>query len=633
MRDYRIHRRTAFQLGGIIWAGLPWLPSAWGRAGDGIALDVLQRKSLQDYLQATAAKYDPAENMVQKTLSGAFYHTQLSSGVVHETRGSLHYAVALLDSGEPEHLETAKAILNRVIDLQDQNPANKTYGIWSWYMEEPLAKMAPPDWNWADFCGTQLLLAWMDHRQRLGQALADKVKDSILHAARSIKKRNVGPSYTNIAIMGTNVSLLVGELFGEAEFTEYGKARLRRFYDYTFEQGSFTEYNSPTYTIVAMTELIRMLMDVQDPEDRRLAQELHDFAWRHAAQHFHAPSGQWGGPHSRCYRTILTPESGAKMFLEYGLGNRGILVPPERMSLGGDYRLRYQCPEDLIPHFQSLPEPKLVVETFVKSGPVPDAVAGVHEKNHQNIIGTTYQHPLYSFGSVNASELWNQRRPWLLYWGTPDAPTSLRVRFLHDFYDYSSAQIFTEQYNHVSLTSVGFATDSGDTHISIDRINGSIQAKDLRLRFEFEGNLNTLSVAALPHTPFAVAGADRELQFQLQSLGGSFAGKAFEWKIGRTEDDKLCIDAVAYAGPERTFDFTAMNEAWLAFAFQITPKEDPLLPMHTAKAEMREGEVLTAWPIPMLDGKKCTLLLRHRGKPDKKGIVQKSYRARQLWED
>jgi hypothetical protein len=32
------------------------------------------------------------------------------------------------------------------------------YGIWPWLAEESLAEMAPPDWNWADFCGMRLAL-------------------------------------------------------------------------------------------------------------------------------------------------------------------------------------------------------------------------------------------------------------------------------------------------------------------------------------------------------------------------------------------------------------------------------------------------------------------------------------------
>ena len=62
--------------------------------------------------------------------------------------------------------------------------------------------MSVPDWNWADFCGTQLLQVAIDHKDRLPADLQQQVKDSILYAGRAIKRRNVGPGYTNIAVMG-----------------------------------------------------------------------------------------------------------------------------------------------------------------------------------------------------------------------------------------------------------------------------------------------------------------------------------------------------------------------------------------------------------------------------------------------
>jgi hypothetical protein len=621
MDTFTLERRQ-FLLTSTAFFAAPILARAG--SGDGITLDTLQQKSLHEYLENAEKKYSPKEKMLSKKITSGFYHTQLSSGTVHETRGSFMYAVALLDSGDPKNRQRAIDILHRCIDLQDQNPASKTYGIWSWYMEEPLDKMAPPDWNWADFCSTQLLLAWMDHRHRLGAELADKVKDSIIHAARSIKKRNVGPGYTNIAIMGTNVSLLVGEQFNLPEFTTYGKQRLRTFHAYTFEQGSFTEYNSPTYTIVALTEIIRMLMYVQDRDDKKLVQELHDFAWEHAARHFHAPSGQWGGPHSRCYRSILTKTSGTRKFIEYGLGNQGILVPPEEMSLGDAYRLVYACPAKLHHYFKALPAPQSVVETFVKKSDSVDSAIVHGVKTRNEIIGTTYQHPAFSFGSVNVGDLWNQRRPFIAYWGTPEQPTSLRVRFLHDLYDYSSAQIFTEQLDHCALTHIAFATDSGDTHISIDRIRGSIHATDLRLRFEFEGTLETLQLTQSTNDIFTVQGQDREVHFMIQRIADSFDGKPFQWQR-HEEDGKPVIDAILYTGKEKLFDFETMQEAYLAFAFQINDKTIPLLPMNPISHSINDGTIQTTWN-KIKDNQGISLACQI--KPDQKEKVQASYQAR-----
>jgi hypothetical protein len=263
-----------------------------------------QLKDLALALKPKHAQYDPAEQMLRSPYSSPGYHTTLKGGMVHSTRASLEYAVALLDTGKDEDLLRSIQILRRVIALQDKDPKGKTCGIWSWFLEEPLEKMSPPDFNWADFCGVSLLQVAMDHRDRLPADLAVELDQAIVRAARAIQRRNVGPAYTNIAIMGAYVTLIGADFYDLPDLKDYAMGRLRRFYDYTTEQGAFTEYNSPTYTVVALEELGRLLKDAQDPEARRMTERLYRLAWQEIAQHFHPSTQQWAGPHSRCYSTL-----------------------------------------------------------------------------------------------------------------------------------------------------------------------------------------------------------------------------------------------------------------------------------------------------------------------------------------
>ncbi|MHC4096915.1 MAG: hypothetical protein ACYSU3_12780, partial [Planctomycetota bacterium] len=432
-----------------------------------------QKAGFLKALQQKDPQYDPAEKMLRARFSSPGYHTTLKAGYVHRTRDSLSYAVALLDTGKPERLKRAQDILRRLIALQDQKPKSRTYGIWSWFLEEPLDKMSPPDWNWADFCGTQLLQVAIDHMHRLPDDLQRQVRQSIIHASYSIKRRNVGPGYTNIALMGTYVTHVAGELFDVPELTEYAKARLKRFYDHTLAHGSFSEYNSPTYTAVAINEISRMLRHVKDPDSQKLIQKLNRLAWHHLARHFHPPTRQWSGPHSRCYRTLLGKSTLA--FIQRATGGKVSFVPESEMAVSLDaHRLRAKCPKDLFHYFTDLPSPRLEIEAFAKN-----------KSGRHDIIGTTYLHPDYTLGSVNIGDLWNQRRPLLAYWNTDDGVVAMRLRCLHDNYDYSSASIFTVQDKGDILGAVVFATDRGDTHISLDRIkNATIKATDLRIRLE-----------------------------------------------------------------------------------------------------------------------------------------------------
>ncbi|MHC4626330.1 MAG: hypothetical protein ACYTDV_05050 [Planctomycetota bacterium] len=505
-------------------------------------------------------RYDPDEQMIRRPFSSPGYHTTLKGGYVHPTRDSLNYAVALLDSGQVDRLKRAEQILRRVISLQDQSPESRTYGIWSWFAEEPLEKMSPPDWNWADFCGTQLLQIAIDHSDRLDADLQSKVRESILHAGRAIKRRNVGPGYTNIAVMGAYVTLVAGEHFDDRELADYGKARLKRFYDHTFAQSSFSEYNSPTYSIVAITELSRMLRHVKDAESRRLLRELNRFAWSHVARHFHAPSGQWAGPHSRCYATLLRDSTRA--FIQRASdGQLSFLPEATALESLNAHRTGTKCPPDLLGYFTSLGEPRVEVETFAAKSP----------ETH-DIIGTTYLHTDYTLGSVNIGDLWNQRRPLLAYWKTEDGVVAMRLRCLHDDYDYSSASIFTVQDKGDILGSVVFATDRGDTHISLDRLkDASIRARDLRLRLQFEGTIDNLELPARGRLNQPIKIASGPVNVNLQIARAVFADNPVS-----VETTRDAIDVVLYEGPRKNVNFAELKEAAVVFALTVSTGQEPI---------------------------------------------------------
>ena len=55
------------------------------------------------------------------------------TGIPVTTAEKLPAPKTLLDTGDEQHLQRAQAILRKVITLQDQNPGNKTFGIWSWF--------------------------------------------------------------------------------------------------------------------------------------------------------------------------------------------------------------------------------------------------------------------------------------------------------------------------------------------------------------------------------------------------------------------------------------------------------------------------------------------------------------------
>ena len=108
-------------------------------------------------------------------------------------------------------------------------------------------------------------------------------------------------------------------------------------------------------------------------------------------------------------------------------------MPDEEACVSLDaHRLRARCPKKDIPYFTSLTHARTIPETFFNPTSTEPAVNG-----------TTRLHPEYALGSINVGDLWNQRRPLLAYWKQGSGVGALRLRCLHDGYDYASASFFS----------------------------------------------------------------------------------------------------------------------------------------------------------------------------------------------
>jgi hypothetical protein len=357
--------------------------------------------------------------------------------------------------------------------------------------------------------------------------------------------------------MGTYVTLVAGERFAVRELFDYGRSRLQRFYDYTQERGSFSEYNSPTYTVVAISEISRMRQHVRDAQSQALLNTLNDFAWYHLARRFHAPTRQWAGPHSRSYSTLLRDRTLG--FIQRATGEEVTFMPEARAWESIDaQRIKLECPAELEENFLELEELRQEVEAFVRN-----------PGDEHSIVGTTFLHPRFALGSVNIGDLWNQRRPLVAYWHGAGGVVAMRVRCLHDDYDYSSASIFTVQEKNDALSAVVFATDRGDTHISLDRIqNATIMARDLRVRLQFEGAIGGL---VLP----GEAALEEPIKFRSGLVAGAFCvhqalfgEEPVRLKTGR-DGQTVWIDVILYEGVPRRIDFREIEEAVVVFTLSV----------------------------------------------------------------
>lgn len=540
--------------------------------------DAGQLARLERALAPQHAQYDPAEQLIRRPFSTPGYHTTLKGGMVHPTKDSFAYALGLLDTGKPDDLARAAAILRRGLSLQDTDPNRRTYGIWSWYLEEPLDRMSPPDWNWADFNGAVLVQVLRDHRDRLAPDLAAAVAAGLRHAGAAIVKRNVGPGYTNIAILGTYVTLVGGEVLGDADLRDYGLGRLRRIHAHLGENGTFEEYNSPTYTVIALQELSRLQAHATTPEARPLLDQLVHKAWEELASHFHAPTRQWAGPHSRAYRSLA--QDSLLALIQRGTAGRvafGVDVPDRE-----ERRLPLACPPDLEPLFAAPTAPRTVTETFIR---------------RTQTVGTTYLHPQYALGTVNRGDLWNQRRALLLHFGTATRPGYVQLRFLKDGYDFSSAILTSAQRAGTAVGTVHLITDGGDTHISLDKVKqGTIRARDLRVRFEVGGPAAAQATVNVGPDGQAARLQLGDLPVAIRLAYARFGRAAPSLTTGR-DAERAWVDVVFHEGDERTFALATLEEAVAGFVFAVGPAPVPTAAVKEGRLEVQAEGLAVRAPV------------------------------------
>ena len=102
--------------------------------------------------------------------------------------------------------------------------------------------------------------------------------------------------------------ILGGERYGDTTAVAAGLGRLQMFGSTVgnrrhaiHRQAFFSEYNSPTYTALDLWFLALMAEFAQDLVARDLARFLEERLWIETALFYHAPTQQFGGPHSRAY--------------------------------------------------------------------------------------------------------------------------------------------------------------------------------------------------------------------------------------------------------------------------------------------------------------------------------------------
>jgi hypothetical protein len=510
-------------------------------------------------------------------LQGQGYHTCVPNGtLVHRTRDALDYALALLAEGGTDSVARALRIIPRVLELQDREPCNRTFGIWPYFFEEPLGAMRPPDWNWADFIGVRLAHILGPYAHHLPADLRAAARAALGNAALSIFRRNIGPDYTNIAVKGGVVAIMAAEQTDQPFLLRYGRQRLARFLEHTRQNGGFTEYNSPPYGAIVVLEVERGLLLIKDTEARASLLAIHEQCWRGMANSLHLPTGQLCGPHARAYDSalnavqteLLSAELGHELFAPAGLPpayERGrdvinLLIIP-----------RIPCPEPIRRAILDAAPTRLVRQDYVRSTDP--------EVRRQ---GTMWFDGDLCLGSVNVENLWQQRRPLVAYWKNGDTVAMLRVRLLQKGRDFASGVLRSSQAGPDALAVCSLVTNKGDSHDHLDRAaDGIFQVEQLALSIELSA-------------PDAQVRADAAGGFTLQAGGrtvavrplhAEFGGHEVAWTSAR-DDHGASVRAIIAGGAPLALDPLALRNVAIAFQLSLDAHACP-----TARVELGDDTI------------------------------------------
>ena len=501
-------------------------------------------KTLKELQQIRIEKdytyFDPKTGLLTREVDNRVngYHSK-AYGYYSNVIDNFCFAGAVLITGYEKYYDVAKGIIDKLCDVQDKNPDSETYGLWSYYYEEPLDKMIAPDWNWADFCGKWLVALLKKCPEILGKDLVEKVTDTVKHSSYCSMKRNVDPGYTNIAIMSSMHIICASEILKDDVLFNHGKKKLSTLLAYTDYNTSFSEYNSSTYTIVAIEEIAKMLCLIEDKECLDMAKKLNRYAWMPICDHFNMNIMQLSAPQLRAYTDIETGNISAVLYLGTD-GKYGKI--PEDYFIGMDLMsFPISCPDELLGTFE------FGDERFISHHYAKKDVADHFDcwPNLFDCHAYTYMTKDYSIGCFNCQDLWVQRRPLMAIWGK-DKPAFMRLHAIHNDYDFCSGLVYAKQNKNKILAGIGLCTDHGSFHFVLDKSkDGIYDFERLYFSLEFGGYTDELTIS---QNGDVITVCDRGITFNIKVCKWMYDGNTGKINV---DNDKKVIEFICVDTPKK----------------------------------------------------------------------------------
>lgn len=226
----------------------------------------------------------------------------------HVVRETSWYALGLLMRGATGDRERAIRALEAVLDNQIDDPAQPFHGTFQRSPEEP----RPPkryarlfveyDPNWREFIGTTFIMILEEYSSQLPAALRHRMEESIVRAVEGERKEGrLLETYTNISLMYGLLQSWAGQHLNRPVWVTDGQQWCTDTYKLFKKNGTFEEYNSPTYYGVDFYALALWRVYGPTPAIKKMGAEMEADLWNDVASYYNANLKNIAGPYDRSY--------------------------------------------------------------------------------------------------------------------------------------------------------------------------------------------------------------------------------------------------------------------------------------------------------------------------------------------
>ena len=498
-----------------------------------------------------------------------------SSIVLHPSKESTRYALALLLTENNGNYQRAKNILNAVLNLQVTDPKESDFGRFNNYLESDRENTNTSYYdNYLDITGylIQILLYSKAHLSNsLKKRIEDAVHSAMFFAFNSEQHVRYNGSIHYLYYIAAFA--FYGSVFNNKEYINIAENCLRQYYDTTLFNGSFWEHSVPSNVREIALHLGFIKSHIKSEECISLIDKLNNLLWKTIAINFHSPINQLTGPTANAAGEMMSDEYFLD-FINICTGKKHSLHPREI----ADVFLKCPSPYRIMINNHT---PSHFIRTQVSKGSNTYFFTIAH-------IASNYLRHEYALGSFNREELWKIHTPVKGYIKSyeNETPYLIKLRVLNNNHDFASAELHSIQEQGLVFGHIFLNTNRGNLHQSVDITNGKITTSDFRIRFEITGNIDHLNISSTDKC-LIVSYRSTRLTYKLPYV--EFDDIPIKFSFERT-DSHYYFDTVLDIPPDYEFDFGRLEKAIYQFALLMssTGKE-----MKEIKNTFRDGFIIS----------------------------------------